>query len=122
MRRIIRFKFWDKRKDSKIITLPIANESLGELFADDEIIKMQFTESYDKYGVEIYENDIIEVKGKLYEVVFNLFAFELHHNKEGELFETFYIAKQDLGDFVYVGNRFSHPELIDKVYPNKKGA
>lgn len=71
MKRIIKFKVWDKLNQEMFI---LTNEKLSDLVNDNTKVLLQFTGLKDKFNKEIFEGDIVlskinnEDKGKIGEV------------------------------------------------------
>lgn len=72
----------------------------------------EFTGLRDKNGIEIYENDLIECEGEIYEVVFNNGAFELKSIHNSKLDNVPLNIMLSVFDVKIIGNRYDNPELL----------
>ena len=105
----IKFRVWDK--NYKIMHCAAAVRSIfsvSELTNCDDFVALQYTGLKDKYGVEIYEGDILDFWGRKFLVVYNLGGFGCFGLNE---------VWHPLGDTIYrpttvIGNRYENPELL----------
>lgn len=128
MRRIIKFRVWDKvRKiiwnDNDISMMFIENGKFTPLFdtgsehlpiADDEdIIVMQYTGLKDKNGKEICEDDIIEHdRGTRWQVVFKRGCFKVA-NIEHPIANLYLLSEAGLDSIEVIGNIYENPEFVE---------
>lgn len=149
MPRTIKFRAWVKSKDSMVDVIAIEqtpdeeyphgwiacpweqgfNESIDTqekdcVFKTEDVVLMQYTGLKDKNGTPIFENDIVEHYGEVFEVVFDEGAFLINGistriNPDG----SEYTVRGDLlmnqdDVLVVIGNRWENPDLLPA---NKEG-
>jgi uncharacterized phage protein (TIGR01671 family) len=117
MNREIKFRAWGKKYKQMYgggdIRAPLA-------YPDDDIVLMQYTGLLDRFGVKIYEGDVVkavychlEIEATNYEIVFDddvaCFAF---HRRGAE--HRFRYEFRDGHEFEVIGNIHENPELIAK--------
>lgn len=119
--RNIRFRFWDKDLKKMIYRKPAYND-----FSHPNIIPLQFTGFTDKFGIDIYEGDILSDWVKTDEglikshnqVFWNEFtaSYHLDHSFNQDKSSSRELW-QEINDFKYEisGNIYQNPELIEET-------
>lgn len=120
--REIKFRAWDNVEDKMyytgeesdiffsfnsngIVATKIQDEPLEEIDSLDHLIYMQYTETKDKNGTDIYEGDIVEYfKNEFAEIKFN----------EG----VFYIESKS--EIEFISDIKAHMKVVGNIYNDKK--
>ena len=72
----------------------------------------QFTGLVDKHGVEIYENDLAKINGRIYQIVYSNGAYGLVDVKSGDFWHcACNLATSSFGEVI--GNIYEHSHLLD---------
>jgi len=123
--REIKFRAWDKKFKKMII--PDAVWKSGDIsydtrfYSKDDIILIQCTGLKDKNGEEIYEGDIVERYGVLYQVKFGQFVdvkgycqcgFYLYDFEEDIILGNLGYSFIEDNPLKVIGNIFENPELL----------
>ena len=110
MQRTIKFRAWDKTLNKIHSWSTIENHfTLEELLDDNFFEAMQYTGLKDKYGVEIYEGDILSYFGFEYEVTFEESAFGW--SEDGQFYAFAEMAIDEIEKTKIIGNIYENPEL-----------
>ena len=117
-RREIKFRAWleNGKKMVEVCNIAFHNKEItyqedlcGDFYSEkaDNFILMRYTGLKDTKDVDIYEGDIVEYYGKLYEIKWMFSGFYLHDPKGGfiELAECDECCE-------VVGNIYENPEMI----------
>lgn len=107
--RLIKFRFWDKSLKRMFYRYPNLND-----FSHPEIIPMQMTGIKDKYGTDIYEDDVMEYEfgdepeGR-FQVVWGRYGWATKYPEKDEptFFDRFHCEHAKV-----IGNIHENPELI----------
>lgn len=112
---IPKYRIWDKenREWAKDFTLTLD----GGLLCDNETTwfirenfeLMQWTGLQDNNLQDIYQGDIIESNGKIYNIEFNMGSFLAFAENKGGAFDIY-----QLGSFKITGNKCENPELLEQ--------
>ena len=79
----------------------------------NEIELMQFTGLVDKQGVEIYENDLAKINGRIYQVIYLNSAYGFVDVKSGDFWQyACNLATSSFGEVI--GNIYENAELLNK--------
>lgn len=113
--REIKFREWETyRKTMAVGIREDYDDSVGFRFLHEEAgqrILMQYTGLKDKYGVEIYEGDILSYFGFEYEVIFEESAFGWYEG--GQFYAFAEMAIDEIAKTKIIGNRYENPELSE---------
>ena len=124
--REIKFRVWNTETNKMIVNVKeMGVFALQSIYSIDEFLViptnekyplMQYTGLKDKNGVEIYEGDIVNIRGgtfyqgyweidEIFEVVYDKYGFLL---KNKDYKESFCIAEE----IKVIGNIYENPELL----------
>lgn len=118
--RKIKFRAWDKRfkKMLDFDWIKTFSATFGDFLfnGSKNLILMQYTGLEDKNGKEIYEGDIIKIKGWKYncEIVYVCGRYELQmiHGKLKRSRSCWYLADY-LFEVKIIGNVYQNPRLLE---------
>lgn len=122
----LKFRAWDKtaKKMSKVTAIDFSTEPFrvfykaygNENYFNKDVILMQSTGLFDKYGVEIYEGDIIDVGTRI------PFLNKIQRDEETAYLklvpldkrwtESYFTNFEDKSRYEVVGNIYENKELI----------
>jgi len=118
--REIKFRFFDKLKNDTFTINDMNSYEVWDCVQDDRYITMRFTGLTDKYGVDIYEGDILAfATGLKFQrgcVVFSKGGFKFDINK------PFFAKRTHVSEAInrkgakarIIGNIYENPELLEK--------
>lgn len=123
----LKFKVWDREKEIFLKDVFIGSD--GQLyqfskdtmfgaaitFLDSENKKiLQFTGLRDKNGYEIYEGDIVNLKGDLYTVSWHgcFSSFDMTNIDKAKHYKDLYYLNKDFEKSVIVGNIYQNREML----------
>lgn len=111
--RPLKFRAWSKQDKVMVYDLNSPRLFHGELMSEsDDYIFMQYTGLNDLKGVNIYEDDIIQIGRFLFVVVYKSCAFKL---KELNAAEYFFHLDDSLDHSIIVSNIHERPEILEEV-------
>lgn len=121
--REIKFRAWEKGKGMSPVAIDLMGIVVqGQLSEKEkldvkellrEVFWMQYTGLKDKNGKEIYEGDIVKLKGwqpTNYEVVFNRGGFCLKWGDDSNFYNDIKYAEDERGEVI--GNIYQNKDLI----------
>ena len=112
--REIKFRAWDKEEQEMLDWDKFFNLDIAQVFESKGswgVYPMQYTGLKDKYGVEIYEGDILSYFGFEYEVIFEESAFGWYEG--GQFYAFAEMAIDEIAKTKIIGNRYENPELSE---------
>ncbi len=121
--REIKFRAWDERKKeyyrgaiavSNDGVIRMLDDNEYEIWVDTNFIAEQYTGLKDMQGVEIYEGDLVEWEGEIWEVVWFVHGYALaDENGRCMLSDNFNVIVDGcILDIEVIGNIHENPELL----------
>ena len=118
--REIKFRAWDKIEkrmyydvqdtyDFRCNGKGCLEESFGDVLKNDKYIVLQYVGMEDINGREIYEGDIVTLKGEVFEIKYKDYKY---------IADGFYDSSQDVPDDFFSEYAYSFFEIVGNIYEN----
>lgn len=123
----LKFRVWDREKETFLKDVFVGSDGQFYQFSKDTIYGaaitfldkenkkiLQFTGLRDKNGYEIYDGDIVNLKGDLYTVSWNgcFSSFDMTNIDKAKQYKDLYILNKNFEKSEIVGNIYQNRELL----------
>lgn len=124
----LKFRVWDREKETFLKDVFVGSDGQLYQFSKDTIYGaaitflgkenkkiLQFTGLRDKNGYEIYDGDIVNLKGDLYTVSWNgcFSSFDMTNIDKAKQYKDLYILNKNFEKSEIVGNIYQNRELLE---------